>query len=172
MSIPNPPEQSSSVVTGHGLGTGFGFRGWFVALTDALRRMVPQGTDIYESEVETVTAAQAAAAGFIVAPGWAITGAIYRHRVGRVQYFYCATIERTGPEIAVPVSGDLPNQTVMTLPVPMWPARGTPLSSGSTGRSASFFLQQQGTLALCAVGTTYAVGTGATFSMGGLWLLN
>ena len=72
--------------------------------------------------------------------------------------------------MTVPASGDITNQTIGTLPVPLRPAQETPLSSGVIGRIGAFALLPSGELRLAAVGGTINITSGATFSCGGTYL--
>ena len=72
--------------------------------------------------------------------------------------------------MTVPASGDITNQTVGTLPVPLRPAQETPLASGRSGRVGAFALLPSGDLMLAAVGGTANITSGAIFSCGGTYL--
>ena len=76
----------------------------------------------------------------------------------------------TGADISVSASGDIGNQTIGTLPVPLRPAQETPLASGRSGRVGAFGLLPSGDLMLASVGGTANITSGAIFSCGGTYL--
>lgn len=112
-----------------------------------------------------------AATGIVFASGWAVAAQDSYTRVGSVVSLYIE-FTRTDTEIAVPVSGNIGNVDVGTLPVGLRPAQSTvALTSGQSGRVATLSLTSTGVIRLCAVGGSSNIDTGGALSCGGTYIV-
>lgn len=106
---------------------------------------------------------------FSAGSGWSLSTFWARKR-GFVMNFY-VRVERTGGTITVGDDGDITNTPIGTFTAPWQPDREQVVSSGSTGRVGSGFLNSVGSLTLCAVGGTANISNGRPISLGGTILL-
>lgn len=112
-------------------------------------------------------------AGFVAASGITLTTV----RLRRLGMLVQVTLDPfTVASLAIPVSGDIANMAVCTVPVPFRPVNVQPLTSGSTGRLAAGYINGAGTIALSAVAPTATQTAALTvtneqFSLGGVYFL-
>lgn len=108
--------------------------------------------------------------GLSTTADWSIVTGFDNHaRLGHlVLVSYRLTYNGVG--INVPATGDIANSHIGVMPAALRPPIDTPLSSGWTGRTASFVLGSNGNLTLTAVGGSANIDTGAVFSCGGTYL--
>lgn len=94
-------------------------------------------------------------------------------RYGRVVNLYVDNF--TINDLSIPISGNVTNRNIFTLPTPFLPAESAIMSSGATGRMASYVLNYGGGLSIAST-VASATWTGTTtvsesWSVGGTYML-
>jgi hypothetical protein len=153
-------------------------------LTDWNGGNVRYGTPVYvddqnhlrigsTSEALAIPQNRLAAAGFSFSNGATMPATAYvrLQRFGPLIFIYCSSIEYQ-PSGATG-SGNVTNETIMTVPPAIRPGWATPLTNSLTGRTAIFAIAQGGGVTfVSSVPIEASTWPRETFSFGGLYLLD